>query len=175
MANVNSNAQSNLCIETFVVFSSDNEGLPLSTYARRYLFRTVLGKPDLFSTRNNNTKIKQNNNLIRFPLNFNVEHAGLIFSRRHLEIVFFFSFFFQNILVKHFMQKLTFHAKIVNLHQISTSSFWKTSRKHANIILTPLNPTFTLFFLFLLKNIDCGYSLEPPRRGGSNEYPQSMF
>ena len=29
--------------------------------------------------------------------------------------------------------------------------------------------------MFLLKNIDCGYSLEPPRRGGSNEYPQSMF
>ena len=25
------------------------------------------------------------------------------------------------------------------------------------------------------KNIDCGYSFEPPRRGGSNEYPQSMF
>ena len=25
------------------------------------------------------------------------------------------------------------------------------------------------------KNIDCGYSLEHPRRGGSNEYPQSMF
>ena len=25
------------------------------------------------------------------------------------------------------------------------------------------------------ENIDCGYSLEPPRRGGSNEYPQSMF
>ena len=34
---------------------------------------------------------------------------------------------------------------------------------------------YTLFFLFLLKNIDCRYSLEPPRRGGSNEYPQSMF
>ena len=32
-----------------------------------------------------------------------------------------------------------------------------------------------LCFLFLLKNIDCGYSLEPPCRGGSNEYPQSMF
>ena len=32
-----------------------------------------------------------------------------------------------------------------------------------------------LFFLFLLQNIDCGYSLEPPRRGGSYEYPQSMF
>ena len=25
------------------------------------------------------------------------------------------------------------------------------------------------------QNIDCGYTLEPPRRGGSNEYPQSMF
>ena len=26
-------------------------------------------------------------------------------------------------------------------------------------------------FLILLKDIDCGYSLEPPRRGDSNEYP----
>ena len=25
------------------------------------------------------------------------------------------------------------------------------------------------------QDIDCGYSLEPPRRGGSNEYQQSMF
>ena len=24
------------------------------------------------------------------------------------------------------------------------------------------------------QNIDCRYSLEPPRRGGSNEFPQSM-
>ena len=29
--------------------------------------------------------------------------------------------------------------------------------------------------IFFAQNIDCGYSLEPPRRGGSNEYPQSMF
>ena len=36
---------------------------------------------------------------------------------------------------------------------------------------------FTGVYIFLIsaKNIDCGYSLEPPRRGGSNEYPQSMF
>ena len=32
-----------------------------------------------------------------------------------------------------------------------------------------------IFFHFSAQNIDCGYSLEPPRRGGSNEYPQSMF
>ena len=30
-------------------------------------------------------------------------------------------------------------------------------------------------FLIFAQNIDCGYTLEPPRRGGSNEYPQSMF
>ena len=30
-------------------------------------------------------------------------------------------------------------------------------------------------FLIFAQNIDCGYKLEPPRRGGSNEYPQSMF
>ena len=25
------------------------------------------------------------------------------------------------------------------------------------------------------QNIDCGYSLEPPRRGSCNGYPQSIF
>ena len=33
---------------------------------------------------------------------------------------------------------------------------------------------FDIFFISA-QNIDCGYSLEPPRRGGSNEYPQFMF
>ena len=42
----------------------------------------------------------------------------------------------------------------------------KTEKFHIKILI---------FFLFLLKNIDCGYSLEQPRRGGSNEYLQSMF
>ena len=31
-----------------------------------------------------------------------------------------------------------------------------------------------IIFLISVQNIDCVYSLEPPRRGGSNEYPQSM-
>ena len=47
----------------------------------------------------------------------------------------------------------------------------------------PLKPHFCLvkvtgvyiIFLISAKNIDCGYFLEPPRRVGSNEYPQSMF
>ena len=59
------------------------------------------------------------------------------------------------------------------------------SGKHVHVKYTPIEPHFYiaklgfvgvyLFFLFLLQNIDCGYSLEPPRRGGSNVYPQSMF
>ena len=30
-------------------------------------------------------------------------------------------------------------------------------------------------FLIFAQNIDRGYTLEPPQRGGSNEYPRSMF
>ena len=51
--------------------------------------------------------------------------------------------------------------------------------------IDPLKPHFYMvklgftgvyiIFLISAQNIDCGYSLEPPRRGGSNEYPQSMF
>ena len=51
--------------------------------------------------------------------------------------------------------------------------------------MTPLKPHFYIIklgftgvyiiFHISAKSIDCGYSLEPPRRGGSNEYPQSMF
>ena len=32
-----------------------------------------------------------------------------------------------------------------------------------------------IIFIISAQNRDCGYSLEPPRRGGSNEHPQSMF
>ena len=32
-----------------------------------------------------------------------------------------------------------------------------------------------IIFLISAQNIDCGYSLELPLLGGSNEYPQSMF
>ena len=56
-------------------------------------------------------------------------------------------------------------------------------RKHAysNIlrILPPKNENFQIknsgSFPISAQNIDCGYLLEPPLRGGSNEYPQSMF
>ena len=46
-------------------------------------------------------------------------------------------------------------------------------------ILPPKTENFLMknsnIFHISTQNIDCRYSLEPPRRGGSNEYPQSMF
>ena len=32
-----------------------------------------------------------------------------------------------------------------------------------------------IIFLITAQNMDCGYSLEPPRRGGSNEYNNPCF
>ena len=59
------------------------------------------------------------------------------------------------------------------------------SRNHAYIVLTPLKPHLYIvklgftgvynIFLISPQNTECGYSLEPPRRGGSNEYPQFML
>ena len=46
-------------------------------------------------------------------------------------------------------------------------------------VLPPKTENFQIknadIFHISAQNIDCGYSLGPPRRGGSNEYPQSMF
>ena len=58
-----------------------------------------------------------------------------------------------------------------------------TLRKHAysNILkfLPPKNENFQMKnsdnFHISAQNIDCEFSLELPRRGGSNEYPQSMI
>ena len=50
-----------------------------------------------------------------------------------------------------------------NILKILPPKKWKCSEKKSDI------------FNMSAQNIDCGYPLEPPRRGGSNEYPQSMF
>ena len=66
-----------------------------------------------------------------------------------------------------------------------TDIFTKLITKTYLYNFDPLKPHFYIvilgftgvYIIFLIStgNIDCGYSLEPPRRGGSNEYPQSMF
>ena len=57
-------------------------------------------------------------------------------------------------------------------------------RKHAYLNIQKISPPKTenfriknsdIFFHISAQNIDCGYSLEPPRGCGSNEHPQSIF
>ena len=65
---------------------------------------------------------------------------------------------------------------------IHANTLWAL-RKHAysNIlkILQPKMENFQIknsdIFHIYAQNIDCGYALEPHRRGDSNEYRQSMF
>ena len=68
--------------------------------------------------------------------------------------------------------------------EYSTPCFHTILQKHAYSntlkILPPKKGNFSDkkksdIFYMSAQNIDCGYSLEPPRREGSNEYPQSMF
>ena len=71
-----------------------------------------------------------------------------------------------------------FEEALYSSHKILT-----TLRKHAySNILKILPRKYENFqmkksdiFHIPAQNIDCGYSLKPPRRGGSNEYPQSIF
>ena len=47
-------------------------------------------------------------------------------------------------------------------------------KPHFNIVKLGFTGVY-IIFLISVQNIDCGYSLEPPRWGGSNEYPQFIF
>ena len=75
------------------------------------------------------------------------------------------------------------YRSVLILQSLYTALLYHYLRKHAysNIlkILPPKKENFQiiLFDIFHIsaQNIDCGYPLEPPRRGGSIEYPQSMF
>ena len=62
--------------------------------------------------------------------------------------------------------------------QVLVSSITKTSLIKYTENITTKNDSFQIkiliFFIFLL-NIDCGYSLEPPRRGSSNETHNLCF
>ena len=62
-------------------------------------------------------------------------------------------------------------------------SLSRALQKHAYSNIQKISPpktenfsykNFDIYHIFA-QNIDCGYTLELPRRGSSNEYPQSMF
>ena len=65
----------------------------------------------------------------------------------------------------------------------SYMSVFQTLRKHAYSNILKISPpkieTFQIkisdIFHIAAQNIDCAYPLEPPRRGGSNEYHNLCF
>ena len=60
-------------------------------------------------------------------------------------------------------------------HSITQTCLFKYIENFATKIWKFSDNLFFLFFQTSAHKIDCGYLLEPPRRGGCNEYPQSMF
>ena len=49
--------------------------------------------------------------------------------------------------------------------------YWKVNHRKIKKFQTKNSNIFHIS----AQNIDCGFPLEPPHRGGSNENPQSMF
>ena len=78
-----------------------------------------------------------------------------------------------------YIQYLYHPTKHTTFRHIFRQSITKTRLFKYIENFTPKNSKFSdknsNVFQISAQNIDCGYSLEPPRRGGSNEYPQSMF
>ena len=59
-------------------------------------------------------------------------------------------------------------------HAIKTCPYYEDPLK-PHFYIVKVGFTGIFFPYFCSKNIDRGYSLEPPQRGGSNVYPRSMF
>ena len=64
-----------------------------------------------------------------------------------------------------------FHIIIIMLTSLSNLD----PLKQTFIYIVKMNLQGYISFLFLLKKLDCGYSLEHPHFGGSSEYPQSAL
>ena len=78
---------------------------------------------------------------------------------RYSTYVFFFCFDFQFVVKSSSVFYIT-KTRLFKYIENFTTKNWKFSDKNSDI------------FYISAQNIDCGYSLELPRRGGSNEYPQ---
>ena len=74
---------------------------------------------------------------------------------------------------------IPYQLKLLRINLAEQTAITKTYLfKYAENFITK-NENFRMknsdIFHISAQNIDCRYSLEPPRRGGSNEYPQSML
>ena len=63
----------------------------------------------------------------------------------------------------------------MHYENMSVEIYWKIYMYHQKKKWFFSDKKKTNIFHSSAQNIDCGYSLEPPRRGGSNEYPQAVF
>ena len=63
------------------------------------------------------------------------------------------------------------------LHNITKTCLYNFDpfKPHFYIVKQRFTWVYIIFLILLKKPIYCRYSLEPPCRSGSNEYPQSMF
>ena len=90
-------------------------------------------------------------------------------------ILYWFLFFYAS--------ALTYSRSIIFLLRITCKRFSRTCRndhyenmqRFLKFKKMKIFSRKILIFFFFAQNIDCGYTLEPPRRGGSNEYQHSMF
>ena len=81
--------------------------------------------------------------------------------------------------MKHNLPEASNKGDVTNNDQTYVKSLRKQAYSNILKILPSKIENFQIktdiFFHVSAQNIDCGYSLKPPQRGGSNEYPQSMF
>ena len=86
-----------------------------------------------------------------------------------------------NVIISWYEREITTNKPMLSLSSLtdSTPALWKHGDSNILKLSPPKNWKFSDknsdIVHISAQNIDCGYSLEPPRRGGSNEYPQSMF
>ena len=71
--------------------------------------------------------------------------------------------------------RVNVHTASLSFILITKTYLFKYTEKLITEKLKIFRQKIQIFVYISAQNIDCGYSLEPPRRGGSNEYPQSMF
>ena len=80
--------------------------------------------------------------------------------------------------LRHFVLKRSIE-ETVSFHIITKTCLYNFDplKPHFYIVKLGFTGVYIIFLIFLIsaQNLDCGHPLEPPRRGGSNEYPQSRI